>query len=174
MCPDKETLSAYVDNEIPEEFDIKITEHLSECKACAQTVQEMRELSLECKIDSLDVASSKHEVWNKIRNNLDYKKPASFWDQRISVPVPYLAAAAAVFIAVTAFSVFNLFIAANISNYSNISVIESAPISGEDEYKYFQYEQILDVDLKLPENTIFIISGAPQLIKEVDYTGSSR
>ena len=171
MCPDKETLSAFFDDEVEDRFRSGIEKHLSSCENCRLTLDKFRGLRTNTGLQIYNIEEIRTTLWEKICYSLDRKKPLRFWERKVSLPLPAAAAAAALFIFITAFSLFSMLYTSEMeaAGYSGLSVKDSVPISGEDDFRYFQHDQIFNVDLNLPENTFFIISGTPQLIKEAEY-----
>ncbi len=45
MCPDRETLSAYYDNETAEKYSSKIDDHIKTCDECSSIVASMENAS---------------------------------------------------------------------------------------------------------------------------------
>jgi hypothetical protein len=125
MCPNKELLSVYFDNEMPSPWREKLGAHLAicpECRAVADGYAKAASLFHESAEDlsreneAIDAAADK--VWQKLMppehlfagfsgaapEKLRYAKPL-FWKRRVSVPFPALAAvsAAAVVIVFSSF-----------------------------------------------------------------------
>ncbi len=69
---------------------------------------------------------------------------------------------------------FNFSFYAGRNDYRNFTVTEAVNINGENLYRIFENEQTVNVELQLPEEAFFKISGTPQLIREVDYLRSNE
>jgi len=174
MCPDKETLSAFIDNEVEGVFKDILDNHILSCGKCRKEINALKSVkslfnSTESMISENDIEISGGKVWKNIQNDIASRKKPDIWHRRITVPVPVLAAAAAVILVFTISTIINFYIFTESRNESRFNFSEVVIINHEEDFKLFERDQILDVDLNLPENTVFRISGTPKLIREVDY-----
>ena len=115
MCPDKQILSIYLDEELPSPWKEKLETHLENCSACAQEYANLEQLRQIFKNDitvSQNCESSAAKIWQKLEyrqkswSNVSinkFKRAASgkvpntrIWQRKLSIPLP--AAAAAVII----------------------------------------------------------------------------
>ena len=76
-------------------------------------------------------------------------------------------------------SVFSLYFVSfdkiNNNNYeSRFNFSESITFDREEDFRLFEMDQVFDLDFNLPESTVFMISGTPRLIREVDYLNNNR
>ena len=168
MCPDRETLSAYYDNETAKKFSSKITNHIKTCEDCRSSVAAMENASILLNKGFDNIDNAKNRVWDNIQNELDIKNVPDIWHRKINIPVPLIAAASFLIITITALLSTLLFYAGR-NDYRNFTVTEAVNINGENQYYIFENEQTVNVEFQLPEEAFFKISGTPQLIREVDY-----
>lgn len=124
MCPDKQMLSLFFDNELPSPWKEKLEAHVEKCPRCKEILNVYKGVSTGLqnsgKLDSASVAAAQDRLWNKIRNTIDIdidigiddfdagKKSKTvfqkrMWSRSIEVPVPFAAAAAALAVLFFAF-----------------------------------------------------------------------
>ncbi len=168
MCPDNETLSAMFDNEIESKFRFKIENHLESCESCRKVISDMEDCSKMFKYKDSDLENIRERVWDRIQQQLDRKEVPDIWHRKITVPLPVLAAASFL-----VFIVSGLMFSLLFNNYNGIydgfTVSEAVTVGAEDRYRFLDNEQSVNVELQLPDDAVFMISGTPQLIREVDY-----
>jgi len=178
MCPDKETLSAFIDNEVEGKFRINIEEHLSKCGKCSSEISKMSGISAYLKENSTVtqemIENSGTKVWYSLQLIDNNQAERDFWHRSVKVPVPLLAAAAAVFILFAVSTILGLFVLSDNGGEHHFKYSESLTIDKIEDFNIFERDQVLEVDLQLPENTIFMISGTPRLIREVDYINTGK
>ena len=178
MCPDKETLSAFIDNEIEGKLKEDIQNHITACKKCSLEAESLNSLhSLFYNELSLgQIKNAEEKVWQKIAPVLKPKpKKPDILHRRIAVPLPVMAAAVLIFFSAVLSLYFVSFNKINNNNHeSQFKFSESISFEKEEDFRLFEKDQVLDVDLTLPESTIFMISGTPKLIREVDYINNNR
>ncbi len=168
MCPDRETLSAYYDNEVEGNFRIMIENHIENCTECSNKLEKIKTASSFINSGFDDIEILKNKVWISIENKLDRKNVPDLWHRKINIPLPLLAAASFLIITITALLSTLLYITAN-NDYRYFSVSEAVNLNGENQNYFLDKDQTVNVELQLPEDAFFIISGTPQLIREVDY-----
>jgi len=123
MCPDKQILSIYLDEELPSPWKEKLETHLESCSACAQEHENLKQLRQIFKNDTVrqDCGLSASKVWQKLEcrqktwQNITVnriKRGASgsvsgtgIWQRKLSIPLP---AAAAAVIIITLITVIGL------------------------------------------------------------------
>ena len=180
MCPDLETLSAFLDGEVGEPWNRKISEHLAGCPSCRQSVAEMGQLG---RLLHEDPAPDPVEPLARLRGRLyvrelkkDYHLPV--WRRRLAVPLPVAAAAAVVLIFLGA----STFILSLRHDYRSMS-IRTQP-SGTTEVKITAPIQdlehlLLSLDqgaskqefiIRLPNEPTFSFMGEPQIVREADFS----
>lgn len=175
MCPDEETLSAFIDNEIEGRFNNVIKNHIDGCKECnakAESFISLRTLFYD-ELPLEKIKDAEEKVWDKIEFFVESKTKPDIWHRRIAIPLPVMAAAVLILVS-TVLSFY--FISFNKFNSSEpaFNFSESISFDKEEDFRLFETDQVLDVDLTLPESTIFMISGTPKLIREVDYLNNNR
>ncbi|MDX9801069.1 MAG: zf-HC2 domain-containing protein [Spirochaetia bacterium] len=175
MCPDRETLSAFIDNEVEGSFYRVIEEHIASCSKCRKETEKLKKISSLCHASSSDneIEEAQIRVWNRIdsdiHNVIRNRKTSSLWYKKVLIPFPVMAAAAAVFL-IFAISTLYGFYYLNSGKYdSRMNFSEAVTINEPEDFNLFERELILEVNLNLPENTVFMVSGTPMLIREVDY-----
>ena len=168
MCPDRETLSAFYDSEVESKFRIKIKEHLEQCASCREILAGVESCSsiFNSELDDIDILKDK--VWKSIQNKLDRKDAVNLWHRRINIPLPILAAASFLII-MAAVGLSTMMINSGRVDYGNFAVTDAVPVGGVSQFYFLEDEQTVNVELQLPEDAFFMISGTPQLIREVDY-----
>ena len=173
MCPDRETISAFYDNEVEGNFSSRIKNHIENCSNCREMMNSMESSSrfINSGFDDIDIPQKR--VWNNIKNKLDIKDVPDIWHRKINIPLPLLAAASFLIITITALLSTLLYFAGQ-NDYRNFTVTEAVNINGENQYNFLENEQTVKVELQLPEDAFFKISGTPRLIREVDYLRSNE
>ena len=97
MCPDDELLSAYYDDELDPVWERRIGQHVSSCQSCTNKLALFARLSEDLQeVNEPDFETSKRRVWLSIERSTN-RVHVSFWNRRISVPVPAIAGIAAAF-----------------------------------------------------------------------------
>ncbi|GAG53045.1 unnamed protein product, partial [marine sediment metagenome] len=97
MCPEAETLSAYIDGEIETPWKQRIAEHIQGCISCQKLVEELlqvrnilhedKEPSFESLLERLKEKIARAEL----RRGLDH---VSFWEKKVALPLPVAGIAA--------------------------------------------------------------------------------
>jgi anti-sigma factor RsiW len=106
MCPDRQILSVYFDNELASPWKEKLEKHVSGCPDCGarlEAYKKMRKSLPGAKTPALRAAEDR--IWEKIAPlEENHRKAAArrFWGASITVPFPLAAAAGLVLI--TAFA----------------------------------------------------------------------
>jgi len=177
MCPDKEVLSAFIDNELEDKNKEDVQNHIAACKKCALEVESFNHLHnfLYNELTLDQIKNAEEKVWQKISPAIKPKlKKPDIWHRRIAIPIPVMAAAVLIFVSAVLSLYFISFNKINNNYESKFNFSESISFEKEEDFRLFETDQVLDVDLNLPESTIFMISGTPKLIREVDYLNSNR
>ncbi len=174
MCPDKELLSAFIDNEIEDRFSTIIKNHITACGKCRDVILTLESVQSLCRSDITGekITESGKKVWSRIESSIANNLKTDFWNRKITVPYPVMAAAALLIFTISTILSFYLLTGKNYESRFNFS--EAVTINKEEDFKLFERDQTLEVDLNLPENTVFMISGTPKLIREVDYLNTSK
>ncbi|GHU98086.1 hypothetical protein FACS189483_05650 [Spirochaetia bacterium] len=202
MCPDRQILSVYFDHELPSPWKEQLEAHLERCPACREKLDqfgalsrhiggnarpgEAREAELAARVET-----AQERVWRNISapaigGQIDSTVKARggyrLWNRSITVPVPALAAAAAllvlVFSAVLVFSprgtadgqeTAEATMAAGMSP-DMPAIIPVSDMSGLLQYLGEDTGDI--VIIRLPESRNFMSDGKPTIIKASDYSRS--
>ena len=173
MCPDRETLSAFYDNEIEGKYRSRIENHIENCSKCRSRMNAVESASSFIKSGFDDINIPKSRVWENIQNELDIKNVPDIWHRKINIPLPLLAAASFLIITITALLSTLLYFSGR-NDYRNFTVTEAVNINGENQYNFLENDQSVQVELQLPEDAFFTISGTPQLIRKVDYLRANQ
>lgn len=179
MCPDTGLLSAYYDEELDRFWEARIAEHVSGCVACQTKLAQFAELSTHLdSIENREMEASMMRSWQVIQNARQ-TKTISLWSRRVSVPIPVLAAAAAILVGVFGFGVFfNLSGGTPQQAQPPVAVQSPTQISPVD----FQVNNLTDllnyldskdlgtnVTIQLPKGVDQLSIGKPQLIRAADF-----
>ncbi|GMO22385.1 MAG: hypothetical protein Ta2B_01280 [Termitinemataceae bacterium] len=203
-CPQKQFISVYHDGAMPSPWKEKLEEHLSSCKDCADTLASYRAASAILKHDDCgdQLLAAKDRVIQKIQNSNSYNlKSHSIYNthtngskrnilsRSIDVPLPFAAAAAAVFV---------LALSALFVNRQNQSELAKSGATGNsilpvsyasDEVQEYgaaaNMSEVLNylntandsqdiVIIKLTEKNSFSRIGEPKLFNVADYYQSSK
>ncbi|MBI9104040.1 MAG: zf-HC2 domain-containing protein [Spirochaetales bacterium] len=98
MCPNEQILSAYFDNEIPAPWDAQVFEHISECPICKAKISSYRSLSTNMRITHDILEASIPESMDRVYSRILESRTdvgSKFWQRQVKIPIPFLAAAAA-------------------------------------------------------------------------------
>lgn len=117
MCPDQQLISVFMDGELPSPWKEKMETHLAQCPSCKKSLENYRQLFAPVKETVFDekalMEAAKDRVWQNMAQSLQSRrqhraKPRSFAGMlrhRVSVSMPAVAAAAAVFVIMASFLV---------------------------------------------------------------------
>ncbi len=172
MCPDNELLSAYIDGELDKKWELKISEHLTNCINCKQVIGEYKkQKDFLSSVQDIDIVSSKIKVWQSVNRNIRKDKPG-LWKKRFNLSLPSLAGATAVIFALSFFMYFS-------GNQQGINTATKQILSElnlpdginsiEDYQAFIQLQgRILEFDFEMPSSTVFRINSEPAIIKATD------
>lgn len=178
MCPNTELLSAYYDSELDRVWESRIAEHVSHCSVCQARLSHFDRLSSELKsLDEPDFAASMARSWEIIQSRRS-AKTVPFWKRRVSIPVPILASAAAVVVAVFGLGIYLNFSAGRQQQVATPITMQQTDVSPVD----FQVNNLNDllnylnskdlgttITIQLPKGVNQLSVGKPQLIRAADY-----
>ena len=196
MCPDRQILSLYFDEELPSPWKEKMETHIGSCEKCQSDLAKYHRLRAVLEGDRIAVSEElKSRVWDKTvsgtaegLNNFIHarrkefapvKERHVFWNRSVSLPFPAAVAAAAVFILVAFLAL------QGIRSPGTAGIQEPGIVAGigtgvqgivpaPDMNSLFQYlsmEAMSDfVIIQLPETTSFSSSGEPALLRAADYS----
>lgn len=186
MCPDRQILSVYLDNELPSPWKEKMEAHVASCAECRTILKQYQAVSVmanSAKDDHIKSAenSAKDRVWEQIAM-LDFGEQnvlsprgnrSSLWKHSVSISVP-AAIAAALLIAFTAAFIGTAFTRPvqdlhSVAALEAQNVIPSADLARIIQYLDTQEDASSMMIINLPETENFTSSGEPALIRAADY-----
>ena len=172
MCPNEQILSAYVDNELPERFRIEIFEHIDTCTRCSKYIDRLHAVSRS--IQHLNVnrmaEEAKYKTWRNIHKRLLERNRPSVFNRYVRIPMPLIIAAAAVLVISGIFGL--VFSAMPLEKYhQNMPIAEIPTFTDMDELLTFleSYQHAGSINMKMPEEPVFLLLSKPTLIHEADY-----
>ena len=194
MCPENQVYSLYLDNELPSPWKEKFEAHLASCTKCQIQLEKYKTIQNVMQEDRIEVSQEmESRVWENIlagnQKELVFSKyrNRNFWRNSISVPLPAVAAAAAIlvfaaFLALqnprtsTVLPDFDPAIAQGIQGTGNgnnlqemISVNDMQSMN--DVLQYLSREDTSDyLIIRLPDYREFSSIGEPELVRAADYS----
>lgn len=178
MCPDRQLLSVYLDNELPSPWREKLEAHLESCVECQSSLNRYRswsDASNSAVLFAESVEAAKARVWRKLSALNATELALPLWRRPLTLPLPLAAAAIAALIIASGF-LFRSPPAANDQTVAEIGYDQgkAIPVSNmEDVLRYLETQdsQAEIVIIRLPESQYFNLSGQPSLVRAADYTG---
>jgi anti-sigma factor RsiW len=181
MCPDRQILSVYFDNELYSPWKEKLEAHLKDCPQCRAALEDYGRAREAFLADTLPVQKAGARIWEQC-GSLDYRplpaprKRRGIWSRSLRIPVP---AAAAGLVLVLAAALFIVLRPAPASEPQlatmGMDVQGMLPVS--DMASLLQYlggESSPDVIIiNLPETT-FRSAGEPTVLRTADYPRGNR
>jgi hypothetical protein len=172
-CPRGDTLSAFVDGEVPAPWDRAIAGHLESCPACRQRVARFQRLRDRLASDAAP-APRLSSPWQQQPR----PRPVPLWKRRIALPLPAVAAAG---LAILALGVALTVVAGRgdlpwmrirHAPTGAMEVIVAAPIEDLEQLlrNLDQSPQSTGLVIQLPADSHLIMMGEPQLVREADYS----
>jgi hypothetical protein len=199
MCPERQILSVYFDQELPSPWKEKMEKHLADCPACRARLESYRQISARVNPRAggagMPSGAVQERVWRRLtcapgddsRRTSGRKIPeygGGFWRRSVSIPLPAAAAAAA---AVFLFLILGIVFAvrpAETPDLRNMAMGIEGNLQGiepvadmTDLLQYLGREDQGDiVIIRLPESRNFMSAGEPTIIKAADYSrrGTAR
>jgi len=176
MCPDAELLSAWTDGEVPSPWKERISKHLEGCASCAEKVAGFRRLSMRIRSSgTLDEGVVVARIASRLGVDEARIVVAKGGSRGLSMPLPFVAAAAVALLVVGAFGGRVLsqpgYLAAASSSTRTAGLETSAgPMSGNQTMdslvRYIEAQNApLSMTIKLPANASFSGGGAPMIVK---------
>ncbi len=176
MCPDGQLLSAYIDGELPPQWERRIGEHIETCERCSRRVEEF--ISLRNDLVKADIAVEEDRTEKAYHDFIVRRKvvtSSSFRHRKVTLPAP-LAAAAAILITtiVALFFITGGYRPAGRAVATESEIIippEKVGIRTIDEaIRLFESQNAhIEIYIQLPAETNFQRLGEPLLIREADY-----
>ena len=199
MCPDRQILSLYFDEELPSPWKEKMEVHIGSCERCQSDLGKYQRLRTMLEGDRIAVSAElKSRVWDKAvsgtaeeLNNFiqirrkefsSVKRPYVLWNSSVSLPFPAAAAAVAIFIIIFFLALQGIRSPGTVEIHepgitAGIGADVQEIIPALDMNSLFQYlsrEAMSDfVIIQLPETRSFSSSGEPALLKAADYSRST-
>lgn len=179
MRPDRMLLSAYLDGEVPERFVGEIEAAIEHDPAVRADYDELRRLkSVLGEEPALDVAASARRSWTVVQERIRAVEPRrDVWHRRVSLPLPVLAAAATVLLALAGVLAWALVPARSpaddvLARGNDVDV--TIRVDGSNMEHVLQWlvdkNKLGEVSIQLPEQR-FQIMGEPVLVKPARYEG---
>lgn len=180
MCPEKQIISAFIDKELGEKWQLEVKKHLTTCKKCKAVLtkyQSIRKILVKDK--EPDYKQAMLRVGNRLTSYLENSQKRDylpFWKRSVNIPIP-LALAALFTIIVLCSGLFFLLgrgngqmmtITKDLNNPMEVTV--QAPIEDLNTFlklledKDFRHEEIIS----LPEDSEYYIIGEPQILRSLE------
>ncbi|MDR1466441.1 MAG: zf-HC2 domain-containing protein [Treponema sp.] len=182
MCPAQQLLSVYFDGELPSPWKERMETHVASCTKCASRLAKFSVCSKslgEKVVKSSYEEEAKERVFKNLAPYFERRKPA-FWSKSISLPLPTVAAAVALFVLAFVFTLFRPFSPVQMPQSASMASVESdvemdgqniipvSDINGVMQYLGQQNGSDYMI-IRLPETKNFASFGEPLIIKAADY-----
>ena len=183
MCPDRQILSVYVDEELPSPWKEKMAAHLAGCAACRTCLDQYRQVSLYLNTTAgppPDEDAARERVWGRLQAWRYGRKAAPLWSRSITLPLPAAAVAAALLAVSLGFAWFGRdqrgtpglpepSLANAGIDLDSQGMLPAADIDGI--LQYLGREEAGDIMvIRLPESKSFTSFGEPAVIRAADYS----
>ena len=181
MCPDRQILSVFFDDELESPWKEKLESHLEQCASCREGLAEYQHTRQKLNAVSADMEQTMEQsmeqamerVWQKI--DLSVKPKRRFLSGSITIPIPLAAAAGLVMVlamaALIALRQPATIIVSDPPQLAGMEIQEMIPTS--DMAGFFHYlanESANDlVIIRLPETT-FMNIGEPRMLRAADFS----
>jgi len=181
MCPDRQILSIYFDNELDSPWKEKLENHLENCPSCREYLalyRLTRQQFAESAVPERSLEQAFERVWEKlefgVKPNVTAKPRRRFWTGSITIPVPIAAAAGLVMaVALAALLVLRQPTEVVEPQLAEIEMNEMFPVA--DMASFFQYlgnDNSSDMVIIHLPSTTFKNAGEPQMLRAADYSRS--
>lgn len=170
MCPNSNLLSAYFDGELPKKYEDQVTDHIAGCEACAREIKKISLLQqrlAEGAYISKQMQERKTAAWKNIERRLLSRSKSPIIYRYVRLPLPAAAVLLVLFV-VSGMGVAYL----SMQNSYNSDAIAEIPdfTSMEELIGYLESNQHTQtMEMKLPEDPVFLFMSGPTLIPESDY-----
>ena len=183
MCPDKQTLSAYLDGELGSRWSEFVENHLTGCLKCREVVEgfeRVHQRLLELGLPEQYV--SKIRVWSRLELYRQNRRLQSLplWKRRLDLPLPLVAGVFAL-VAVLGFSLFLSLTGESVGTMkitkapSGITEVQvAAPIQDLERLlsSLEKQDSSREIFIQLPSDSEFFIFSEPVLLRAAEYGGS--
>ncbi|MCL2266901.1 MAG: hypothetical protein FWC17_03945 [Treponema sp.] len=165
MCPDKQILSIYLDEELPSPWKEKLEAHMADCPVCAEKYEKLRQLRRILKKDMTsggisalsdsgtcteqEINDAKNRVWQRLASggNRQRIRPNSrLWQRRLSIPLPAAAAAAVIIVLVAVITLQGTRISNNAMMAQTDSGAGFSGFSAAADYEIPEFLQVADIN----------------------------
>jgi hypothetical protein len=193
MCPDRQILSVYHDDELPSPWKEKMEAHLAGCPDCRAVLAKIGGLSAAMKEESAhDLGFSsdeaKERVWDALVRSggtssatlrREFPPRRKVWNRSVTIPLPAVAAAAAFFVLAFTFALVNRPPSPDkipdtvISAGMDLDVPGIVPVSNMNDVLQYLGQDNSGTDfmiIRLPETKSFMSAGEPAIIRAADYS----
>jgi len=176
MCPDRQILSAYFDDEVPSPWKERIASHVAECSECGRTLESYGALRNVLHGDAVSVEESAV----RMRESLRRYGPAPLWRRHVRLSFAAVVAAAAF---VLGGGVTFTLIAGLASGGSGVVAKETVKpfdvtVKVKDVKQLLEIlnnqKAIREVTIQLPEINNFKVRGEPTFLKAGEFSGGLR
>jgi hypothetical protein len=173
MCPNRQILSVYFDNELDSPWKEKLEKHMEACPSCRDQLAAYRFTREKLAGEASGLEEAMERVW--VKTGFIHKPKRRFWAGSIRVPVPVAAAAGLIMVlALAALIAFRQPVQVYEPPLAGMEVQEMIPAS--DMTSLFQYLGSASsadmVIIRLPDTT-FNKFGEPQMLRAADYSRGS-
>jgi hypothetical protein len=178
MCPDRQILSVYFDNELVSPWKEKLEAHLNGCPECGARLEAYKKTrTFFPGAEPPAILAAEERIWEKIAPLAETHRKINtvrgFWSGSVTVPFPLAAAAGLVL--VMAFALLLVLRPANtpVSQFAGIGMEVQAVSDINGLLEYLNNDDSSDmVIIRLPETT-FTSYGEPRVLRAADYSKNS-
>jgi hypothetical protein len=185
MCPKRQIISIYHDEELPSPWKEKMEAHLESCSECRTLLSEYSRIEERFQdLPAEAVQAAQERVWKKLTTpelvipGTQARNPGiKVWNRNITLPLPVAAAAVLVF--VVSLALVGLIGVSRPPTHDLMANVEIGPddqgiIPVHDMTEVLQYLSSQDTGdfmvIRLPESRRFSRTGEPSLINAADYS----
>jgi hypothetical protein len=180
MCPDRQILSVYLDDELPSPWKERIEAHLAECPQCRARLEQYRRIGalISPPFPEAPAEAARERIWRNLDGRVENRPPArTIWRRSIPVPMPLAAAAAALLLITFAAALRGRLPERGetpdsvIASGIDLNVQELVPAADMNGVlQYLGRDDAADmVIIRLPESRSFRSAGEPTILKAADY-----
>jgi anti-sigma factor RsiW len=176
MCPDKELLSAYRDNELDEESNRRIHAHLDGCSHCTWELAGLSALSealtARSRGDELAEEAARIRVWQGIMRRRDRRRYMPLFLRNLRMPIPALLFVAVMSMALGAGAMAYLTEGGSaVADAGMPTIPEDINVNNVEELLGYlrKSESEVNITIQLPDEPLFIVVGEPQLLHAAEY-----